>query len=67
MVRGSMMASSAATASYLIKTPEWDDEAEAYLRLVIECGDGKGGGGVPSAWPSTNFKILWVSLKHKVS
>lgn len=67
MVRGSMMASPAATASYLIKTPEWDDEAEAYLRLVIECGDGKGIGGVPSAWPSTNFEILWVSLKHKVS
>ena len=60
MVRGSMMASPAATASYLMKTPEWDDEAEAYLRLAIECGDGKGKGGVPSAWPSTNFEIIWV-------
>ena len=60
IVRGSMMASPAATASYLLKIPEWDDEAEAYLSLVIECGDGKGKGGVPSAWPLTNFEIIWV-------
>ena len=49
MVGGSMMASPAATASYLMKSQTWDDEAEAYLRLAIECGDGKGIGGVPSA------------------
>lgn len=67
MVRGSMMASPAATASYLMKSETWDDEAEAYLRLVIECGDGKGSGAVPSAWPSTNFEILWVRWNDKLS
>ena len=60
LVRGSMMASPAATASYLMKSQTWNDEAEAYLRLAIERGDGKGSGGVPSAWPSTYFEILWV-------
>ena len=66
-VRGSMMASPAATASYLMKSQTWDDEAEAYLRLAIECGDGKGSGGVPSAWPSNNFEILWVMWHDNVS
>ena len=67
MVRGSMMASPAATASYLIKSQTWDDEAEAYLRMAIECGDGNGSGGVPSAWPSTCFEILWVRWNDNVS
>ena len=67
MVRGSMMASPAATASYLMKSQTWDDEAEAYLRLAIECGDGKGSGGVPSAWPSTYFEILWVRWNDNIS
>lgn len=62
MIGGSMMASPAATASYLIKAPSWDDEAEAYLRMVIECGEGMGTGAVPSAYPSTNFELLWVSF-----
>ncbi|PVH92483.1 hypothetical protein DM02DRAFT_575678 [Periconia macrospinosa] len=60
MIGGSMMASPSATASYLIKAPVWDDEAEAYLRVVIECGEGMGIGAVPSAYPSTNFELLWV-------
>ena len=59
-VGGSMMASPSATASYLIRTSRWDDEAEAYLRLVISNGEGKGSGGVPSAYPSTNFELTWV-------
>ena len=67
MVRGSMMASPAATASYLMGSQTWDDEAEAYLRLAIECGDGKGSGGVPSAWPSTYFEILWVKWNDNIS
>ena len=67
MVRGSMMASPAATASYLMKSQTWDDEAEAYLRLAIECGDGKGSGGVPSAWPSTYFEILWVRCNDNIA
>lgn len=58
---GSMMASPAATASYLIRSIEWNDEAEAYLRLVLSNGEGKGSGGVPSAYPTTNFELLWVS------
>ncbi|ORY03146.1 hypothetical protein BCR34DRAFT_492590 [Clohesyomyces aquaticus] len=61
MVGGSMMASPAATASYLMKTKEWDDAAEAYLRLAIQCGEGQGSGCVPSAYPSTNFEILWMT------
>ncbi|PSN61437.1 hypothetical protein BS50DRAFT_578453 [Corynespora cassiicola Philippines] len=60
LVGGSMMASPAATASYLMKSNEWDDSAEAYLRLVVERGDGQGSGAVPSAYPSTNFEMLWV-------
>jgi hypothetical protein len=61
MVNGSMMASPAATASYLIKSPKWDESAEEYLKQVIEYGEGKGCGAVPSAWPSTFFEVLWVS------
>lgn len=60
LVHGSVMASPAETASYLMNASTWDDEAEAYLRMVLECGSGKGSGGVPSAWPSSNFEILWV-------
>ncbi|KAL8794967.1 MAG: hypothetical protein Q9195_002549 [Heterodermia aff. obscurata] len=59
-VGGSMMASPSATASYLMRCRCWDDEAEAYLRLVISNGEGKGSGGVPSAYPSTFFELTWV-------
>ena len=59
-IGGSMMASPSATASYLIRCPKWDDEAEAYLRLVVSNGEGRGSGGVPSAYPSTNFELTWV-------
>lgn len=59
-VGGSMMASPSATASYLIRCTHWDDVAEAYLRLVISNGEGKSSGGVPSAYPSTNFELIWV-------
>ncbi|KAL8641761.1 MAG: hypothetical protein Q9228_001478 [Teloschistes exilis] len=61
LVHGSVMASPAATASYLMNASTWDDEAEAYLRMVLECGSGKGSGGVPSAWPSSNFEIPWTT------
>jgi hypothetical protein len=60
MVKGSMMASPAATASYLMKAKNWDDAAEAYLRLVYQCAEGHGAGFIPSACPSTNFEVLWV-------
>jgi hypothetical protein len=61
MVEGNMVASPAATASYLMKSKEWNNAAEAYLRMAIRCGEGQGSGCVPSAYPSTSFEILWVS------
>lgn len=66
-IGGSIMASPSATASYMMRSSAWDDEAEAYLRLVLSNGDGKNSGGVPSAYPSTNFELIWVSTKHLVS
>jgi hypothetical protein len=57
---GSMMASPSSTASYLINATEWDEESEAYLRHVVAKADGKGSGGVPSAFPSTYFEYTWV-------
>ena len=61
-VKGSMMASPSATAAYLIRASNWDDEAEAYLRLAISNGEGLCSGGVPSAFPSSSFEMLWVGL-----
>jgi len=58
---GSMLASPSSTAAYLMYGTHWDIESESYLRRVISNGEGKGCGGVPSAFPSTNFDIIWVS------
>lgn len=63
-VMGSMMASPASTAAYLMHCSAWDDESECYLRHVVEAGSGRGGGGVPSAFPSTFFETSWVSCLH---
>ena len=57
---GSMMASPASTAAYLMNVSEWDPEAELYLRHVISAGPGRGSGGVPSAFPSTYFEYCWA-------
>jgi hypothetical protein len=57
---GSMMASPSSTAAYLINASEWDEESEAYLRHVVAAADGKGSGGIPSAFPSTYFEFTWV-------
>ncbi|KAL9097265.1 MAG: hypothetical protein Q9165_000692 [Trypethelium subeluteriae] len=57
---GSMMGSPSATAAYLMRSSIWDDEAEAYLRLAVEAGSGRGNGGVPSAFPSTIFEFTWA-------
>jgi hypothetical protein len=43
-----------------MKAKNWDDAAEAYLRLVYQCAEGHGAGFIPSAYPSTNFEVLWV-------
>ncbi|PWY69651.1 hypothetical protein BO94DRAFT_628480 [Aspergillus sclerotioniger CBS 115572] len=59
-VCGSLMASPSATAAYLIHTSSWDGESEAYLRHVLEHGEGRGDGSVPSAFPSTIFELTWV-------
>ncbi|KAI1325992.1 hypothetical protein F5Y16DRAFT_400863 [Xylariaceae sp. FL0255] len=59
-VQGSMMGSPASTAAYLIHASQWDDEAEAYLRGVLNCGPGHGNGGMPSAYPSHYFEYAWV-------
>lgn len=63
LVYGSMMASPSATAAYLMRCNEWDDSAEAYLRLTLSNGAGQGSGGVPSAFPSTNFELIWVCAR----
>lgn len=60
-IGGSIMASPSATSSYLIRASSWDDEAEAYLRLAISNGEGNNSGGVPSAYPSTNFELTWIA------
>ncbi len=57
---GSMMASPASTAAYLMRASTWDIEAEQYLRKVIHKGAGNGSGGVPSVFPMPMFEISWV-------
>jgi hypothetical protein len=59
-VFSSMMASPSSTAAYLMHVSEWDREAEEYLRVVVSQGEGRGSGGVPSAFPSTLFELTWV-------
>ena len=61
-VFGSMMASPASTAAYLMNSSTWDEKAEAYLRYVILAGTGKSSGGIPSAFPTTLFEITWVRI-----
>jgi len=60
VVDGSMMASPASTAAYLIHSSSWDYEAELYLRETIHNGSGLGLGGVPSAFPSSVFELSWI-------
>lgn len=57
---GSMLASPASTAAYLMCAESWDTAAEMYLRQVIHDGPGVKSGGVPSAFPSTYFETIWV-------
>ena len=57
---GSMLGSPSSTAAYLLHSTVWDLESENYLRRAIADGDGKGNGAVPSAFPSTNFEMIWV-------
>ncbi|KAM0195926.1 hypothetical protein ACHAPC_000416 [Botrytis cinerea] len=58
---GSLMNSPArATAAYLMNASTWDDQAECYLRDVVNRDSGVHGGSVPCAWPTTIFEISWV-------
>lgn len=57
---GSMMASPASTAAYLMHCSTWDTEAESYIRKVILEGEGKGSGGLPSVFPAPIFELTWV-------
>ncbi|KAK4163962.1 hypothetical protein QBC43DRAFT_318479 [Cladorrhinum sp. PSN259] len=57
---GSMLASPASTAAYLMHSNKWDDRAEAYLRTVVSSGSGAGSGGVPGAFPSATFELSWI-------
>lgn len=57
---GSMMASPAATAAYLMGCTSWDGEAEAYLHHIMSIGDSKSAGGVPSKFPTTVFEVTRV-------
>ena len=56
-IYGSVMASPALTAEYLMSTSKWDDEAEVYLRHVVFAGHS---GGVPTKFPSTILDITSV-------
>lgn len=57
---GSMMASPAATAAYLMGSTSWDNEAEAYLHHIVSVGGRKSAGGVPSKFPTTIFEVTRV-------
>lgn len=61
-ISGSMMASPASTAAYLMHCSTWDDEAESYLIHVVSVGGESSTGGVPSKYPSTVFEVTIVSL-----
>jgi len=58
---GSMMYLPSSTAAYLMNVSAWDDEAEAYLRMVLDKSEVSGSGGFPAAYPSEVFEIGWVS------
>ncbi|KAF7191955.1 Ent-kaur-16-ene synthase, partial [Pseudocercospora fuligena] len=57
---GSMWTSPASTAAYLMRASAWNDEAEAYLRHVMEHGQGHGGGAVPGTFPTHLFELNWI-------
>lgn len=56
-ISGSLMASPASTAAYLMNISIWDDEAEAYLEHIVSQDDGKSLGGVPSKFPTSIFEL----------
>jgi hypothetical protein len=61
---GGMLGSPSSTAAYLMHVSEWDDEAEQFLKAAFEFGQGKGNGGIASAYPIELFETSWVSNGH---
>ena len=57
-----ILASPAATAAYLINSSTWNDEAERYLRTVLQVHNAHG--AVPSAFPTCIFEISWVGHRQ---
>lgn len=58
-------ASPASAAAYLIFSPTWSDECEAYLRHIVAHGHGKGNGGVGGVYPLEVFEPCWVSYIYR--
>ncbi|KAL2864292.1 terpene synthase family protein [Aspergillus lucknowensis] len=52
--------SPASTAAYLIHSDSWSNEAELYLRRVIQDGQGLGDGSVGGVFPLEIFESSWV-------
>ncbi|KAJ5785388.1 uncharacterized protein N7503_010600 [Penicillium pulvis] len=57
---GSLCASPASTAVYLMYRSSWDDDAEAYLRHIVNLSINQEGRGIPDFYPSTTFETSWV-------
>ncbi|KAF9061663.1 terpenoid cyclases/protein prenyltransferase alpha-alpha toroid, partial [Rhodocollybia butyracea] len=56
---GNFFASPASTAAYLMSISEWDEEAESYLRHVIQQFKCYGYGAVSCSWPTTVMEFGW--------
>lgn len=56
-ISGSIMASPASTAAYLIYSSTWDNEAESYLDHILSAGDERSIGAVPAQYPTTVFEV----------
>ena len=56
-ISGSIMASPASTAVYLMHSSTWDADAEGYLNHILSIRDERSTGGVPSQYPTTVFEV----------
>ncbi|KAF1992816.1 Ent-kaurene synthase [Amniculicola lignicola CBS 123094] len=61
-VNGSILGSPSATAAFLMRSPDWDDDMEDYLIRCARRGGGHDLGGMPSAYPAEVFEFTWVSM-----
>lgn len=58
---GSMMASPASTAAYLMNASRWDENAEQYLRDALQNGSRIKPGMVTNVYPIGIFEFAWVN------